>query len=56
MAESDGKAGSQAVSVDMDAMIDEILARKGPQKYRDGLSEDNWEQVGSSPPSPPIIP
>ena len=56
MAESDGKAGSQAVSVDMDAMIDEILARKGPQKYRDGLSEDNWEQVGSSPPPPPPPP
>lgn len=46
MAESDGKqAASQTVSVDMDAMIDEILARKGPQKYQDGLSEDNWEQV-----------
>ena len=46
MAESDGKqAASQTVSVDMDAMIDEILARKGPRKYQDGLSEDNWEQV-----------
>ena len=45
MAEGDEKAGSQAVSVDMEAMIEEILARKGPQKYQDGLSEDNWEQV-----------
>ena len=46
MAESDGKQeASQTVSVDMDAMIDEILARKGPRKYQDGLSEDNWEQV-----------
>ena len=57
MAESHDKAGSQAVSVDMDAMIDEILARKGPQKYQDGLSEDNWEQVGRPllplPPSSP---
>ena len=41
-AEREGKA---AVSVDMDAMIDEILAKKGPQKYRDGLSEENWEEV-----------
>ena len=54
MAESGDKAGSQAVSVDMDAMIDEILARKGPQKYRDGLSEDNWEQVQL--PSSPLPP
>ena len=56
MAESGDKAGSQAVSVDMDAMIDEILARKGPQKYQDGLSEEKWEQVCSSPsltPPPP---
>ena len=45
MAEGDEKADSQAISVDMEAMIEEILARKGPQKYQDGLSEDNWEQV-----------
>lgn len=38
----------QDASLDMDAMIDEILAKKGPQKYQDGLSEDNWEQVLSS--------
>ena len=45
MAESGEEAKAQALSVDMDAMIDEILAKKGPQKYQDGLSEDNWEQV-----------
>lgn len=47
MAERGGdKPGSQnELSLDMDAMIDEILAKKGPQKYEDGLSEENWEQV-----------
>ncbi len=32
--------------LDPDVLIDEILARKGPQTYTDGLSEDNWEEVG----------
>lgn len=27
-----------------DELIDEILATKGPQRYVDGLSEDNWEK------------
>jgi len=33
--------------LDADALIDEILAKKGPQKYKDGLSEDKWEEVHS---------
>ena len=45
MAEGSEKASTPALSVDMDAMIDEILAKKGPQKYQDGLSEENWEKV-----------
>ena len=48
MAEEEEKvkpSSHQDVSLDMDAMIDEILAKKGPQKYQDGLSETNWEQV-----------
>ena len=43
--EGGGKAAPGTVSVDMDAMIDEILAKKGPQTYKDGLSEQNWEEV-----------
>ncbi len=31
--------------LDFDELIDDILAKKGPSKYTDGLSEDNWEQV-----------
>lgn len=30
--------------LDADELIDEILERKGPHKYTDGLSEDNWEE------------
>ena len=30
---------------DPDAIMEEIFARKGPQKYTRGLSEDNWEEV-----------
>ena len=30
--------------LDTDTLIDEILAKKGPQKYKDGFSEDNWEE------------
>ena len=37
---------SQTHSIpDADELIDEILATKGPQRYVDGLSEDNWEKV-----------
>ena len=39
------EASGEPVSLDMEAMIDEIIAKKGPQKYQDGLSEDNWEEV-----------
>ena len=45
MAEKDAEASGEPVSLDMEAMIDEIIAKKGPQKYQDGLSEDNWEEV-----------
>ena len=31
--------------LDADALIDEIIAKKGPYKYTEGLSEDNWEEV-----------
>lgn len=31
--------------LDADELIDEILAKKGPQKYAQGLSESNWEEV-----------
>lgn len=31
--------------IDPDALLDEIFARKGPQKYAGGLSEENWEEV-----------
>ena len=30
---------------DFDDLVDEILAKKGPAKYTDGLSEENWENV-----------
>ena len=30
---------------DADELIDAILAEKGPAVYKDGLSEDNWEEV-----------
>ena len=32
-------------ALDTDTLIDEILAKKGPHKYKEGLSEDNWEEV-----------
>ena len=31
--------------LDMDTLVDEILAKKGPQQYKDGLTEENWEEV-----------
>lgn len=39
-----GEEGRPKV-LDADVLIDEILAKKGPQKYRGGLSEETWEQV-----------
>ena len=32
-------------SLDMDAMIDEIIARKGPYRYTEGLHKDTREEV-----------
>ena len=32
---------------DFDELVDEVLAKKGPSKYTDGLSEDNWEEVSN---------
>lgn len=32
---------------DFDELVDEVLAEKGPSKYTDGLSEDNWEEVSN---------
>ena len=40
---------------DMDALLEEVHARKGPRKYTEGLSEDNWEEV-TTPPSPIATP
>ena len=37
--------GAGEPSLDMDAMIDEIIARKGPYRYTEGLHEDTWEEV-----------
>ncbi|CAI8022616.1 Tetratricopeptide repeat protein 4 [Geodia barretti] len=37
--------GKEAPRVaDFDELVDEVLAKKGPSKYTDGLSEDNWEE------------
>lgn len=30
---------------DIDELIDEVLAEKGPTKYTGGLSEEKWEEV-----------
>ena len=38
------KGGPQLL--DADALIDDIIAKKGPHKYTDGLSEETWEEVG----------
>lgn len=46
MTDSGAAAGrDQPRLLDADTLIDEILAKKGPQKYKEGLSEDNWEEV-----------
>ena len=38
-------AAEMANSLDMDALLDEVIARKGAYKYQDGFSEENWEEV-----------
>ena len=40
-----GVGGEGPKILDADALIDEIIAKKGPHQYKGGLSEDNWEQV-----------
>lgn len=46
MTDSGTAAGrDQPRLLDAGTLIDEILAKKGPQKYKEGLSEDNWEEV-----------
>lgn len=37
--------GKDPKVADFDELVDEVLAKKGPAKYTDGLSEDNWESV-----------
>ena len=51
-------AGNQppgGASLDIDAMIDEVIARKGPHRYTDGLHEDKWEEVRDIPCDAPYI-
>ena len=43
-----GKGKEMPKLADFDELVDEVLARKGPSKYTDGLSEDNWEEVSKS--------
>ena len=44
-----GQAGSGALQlVDAEALIDDIIAKKGSYRYTEGLSEANWEQVQRS--------
>ena len=31
--------------LDADDLVDEIVASKGRHQYKQGLSEDNWEEV-----------
>ena len=40
-----GSGSPRPAMLDADALMDEILAKKGPQKYTQGFSEDNWEEV-----------
>ncbi len=40
-------AESRAELLDTDAIIDDIIARKGPRRYTEGLSEENWEEARS---------
>lgn len=41
----DGRPSGRPVLLDSDALIDEILREKGSARYKDGLSEDNWEEA-----------
>ncbi len=38
-------AGEMPKLLDADALMDEIIAKKGPREYKEGLSEENWEEV-----------
>ena len=38
-------AGKEPRVLDADELVEEIVARKGPHNYTQGLSEDNWEEV-----------
>lgn len=41
-----GSSGAAPPKVaDFDQLVDEILAKKGPVEYTDGLTEKNWEEV-----------
>ena len=42
---SEQDAARKPTVLDADELIDEILEQKGPHKYSQGLSEDNWEEV-----------
>ena len=44
-ATTDTTTTSSAKVADFDELVDEVLAKKGPVKYTDGLSEDHWEEV-----------
>ena len=44
---SDGDGAPKLL--DADELIDEIIAKKGPVKYEQGLSEENWEEVRACP-------
>ena len=46
MATGVGGVGAAGVA-DFDQLVDEVLAKKGPATYKDGLSEDNWEEVSN---------
>lgn len=39
------RRAKMANGLDMDALLDEVIARKGAYKYKDGFSEENWEEV-----------
>lgn len=42
---SSATAGNAPKVADFDELVDEVLAKKGPARYTDGLSEENWENV-----------
>ena len=55
-AEGRGHAeGGAPQLLDADALIDDIIAKKGPYQYTEGLSEDNWEQVQARAMQPPFL-